>query len=26
MEWGFNIDPKPDEVQPGWEFSIGTMF
>ncbi|MCJ7501332.1 outer membrane protein assembly factor BamA, partial [bacterium] len=26
LEWGFNIDPKPDEVQPGWEFSIGTMF
>ena len=26
LEWGFNLDPKPDEVQPGWEFSIGTMF
>jgi outer membrane protein insertion porin family len=26
LEWGFNLDPKPDEEQPGWEFSIGTMF
>ncbi|MDF1526241.1 MAG: outer membrane protein assembly factor BamA [bacterium] len=26
LEWGFNLDPKPDELQPGWEFSIGTMF
>lgn len=26
LEWGFNLDPKPDEEQPGWEFSIGTLF
>ena len=26
LEWGFNLDPRPDEEQPGWEFSIGTMF
>jgi len=26
LEWGFNLDPKPEEEQPGWEFSIGTMF
>ncbi len=26
LEWGFNLDPKPDEEQPGWEFSVGTMF
>ncbi|MDF1535060.1 MAG: outer membrane protein assembly factor BamA [bacterium] len=26
LEWGFNLDPKPDETQPGWEFSIGTLF
>ena len=26
MEWGINLDPRPGEEQPGWEFSIGTMF
>ncbi len=26
MEWGFNLDPKPGEENPGWEFSIGTLF
>jgi len=26
LEWGFNLDPEPEEEQPGWEFSIGTMF
>ncbi|MGD8353002.1 MAG: outer membrane protein assembly factor BamA [Pseudomonadota bacterium] len=26
LEWGFNLDPRPDEEQPGWEFSIGTLF
>ncbi len=26
LEWGFNLDPRPYEEQPGWEFSIGTMF
>lgn len=26
LEWGFNLDPKPDEEQPGWEFSIGALF
>ena len=26
LEYGFNLDPKPDEEQPGWEFSIGTLF
>ena len=26
LEWGINLDPEPDEEQPGWEFSIGTMF
>ena len=26
MEWGFNLNPRPDEEQPGWEFSMGAMF
>ena len=26
LEWGFNLDPLPDEKQPGWEFSIGALF
>jgi outer membrane protein insertion porin family len=26
LEWGFNLDPLPDEEQPGWEFSIGALF
>jgi len=26
LEWGFNLDPEPDERSPGWEFSIGTIF
>ncbi len=26
LEWGFNLDPKGDEQNPGWEFSIGTLF
>jgi len=26
LEWGFNLDPLPEEEQPGWEFSIGTLF
>ena len=26
LEWGFNLDPRPDEEQPGWEISIGTLF
>jgi outer membrane protein insertion porin family len=26
LEWGFNLDPRPDEDQPGWEFSIGALF
>ncbi|MFV1956367.1 MAG: outer membrane protein assembly factor BamA [bacterium] len=26
LEWGFNLDPKPGEENPGWEFSIGTLF
>ena len=26
LEWGFNLDPKDDEKNPGWEFSIGTLF
>ena len=26
LEWGFNLDPEPGEEQPGWEFSIGSLF
>lgn len=26
LEWGFNLDPRPEEDQPGWEFSIGALF
>jgi len=26
LEWGFNLDPLPEEEQPGWEFSIGALF
>ncbi len=26
LEWGINLDPRPGERQPGWEFSIGTSF
>ena len=26
LEWGFNLDPEPGEENPGWEFSIGTLF
>ena len=26
LEWGFNLDPREDEDQPGWEFSIGALF
>jgi outer membrane protein insertion porin family len=26
LEWGYNIDPKPDEDHSNWDFSIGTMF
>ncbi len=26
VEWGYNLDPKPDESQAEWNFSIGTSF
>ncbi len=26
LEWGTNLDPRPGEHQPGWEFAIGTGF
>lgn len=26
LEWGYNIDPKPDEDQGVWDFSIGGQF
>ncbi|MEW6614244.1 MAG: outer membrane protein assembly factor BamA [Thermodesulfobacteriota bacterium] len=26
LEWGYNIDPKPDERRSNWEFAIGVMF
>jgi outer membrane protein insertion porin family len=26
LEWGTNLDPRPGERQPGWEFTIGTSF
>ncbi len=26
LELGFNLDPKPGEVQPGWQFSVGALF
>ena len=26
LEWGYNLDPKPDEDHSNWDFSIGTMF
>ena len=26
LELGFNLDPRPGELQPGWQFSVGTLF
>ncbi len=26
LEWGYNIDPQPDEDQSNWDFSIGGAF
>jgi outer membrane protein insertion porin family len=26
LEWGYNIDPEPDEDQSNWDFSIGGAF
>jgi outer membrane protein insertion porin family len=26
LEWGYNLDPKPEEKRSRWEFSIGTFF
>ncbi|MBN1574366.1 MAG: outer membrane protein assembly factor BamA [Deltaproteobacteria bacterium] len=26
VEWGYNLDPKPDESHAEWNFSIGTSF
>ena len=26
LEWGYNLDPKPDEKQSNWDFTIGVTF
>lgn len=26
LELGFNLEPEPGEVQPGWQFSVGALF
>lgn len=26
LEWGYNLDPEPDEKQSNWEFTIGMTF
>jgi outer membrane protein insertion porin family len=26
VEWGYNLDPRPDENQSEWNFSVGTSF